>query len=211
MGIVELDISMSLDGFITGPNSDAERPLGDGGERLHDWAWGGEWTQGEGGVSPTPVGADAEILRGLFADAGAVVVGRRVYDQVDGWGEDPPFAVPCFVVTHRPHETTTRGRATFTFVTAGVGSAIARAKAVAGDRRVNIIGGADVAQQALRPGLVDELAIHLAPVVLGAGTRLFDGLAESPFRLERTSVVDSPLAAHMRFRVLSTRPDTSHR
>lgn len=188
MGLVEVDISMSVDGFITGPN-ETGAGLGDGGEILHAWFW-----------------QDPERERladdALFATSGAVVTSRKIFDGTDGWGESGFYRMPVFVLTHQPEDPIVKGETTFTFVTDGIESAIAQARAAAGDKKVHIMGGATVVQQALNAGLVDSLHLHVAPVVLGAGTRLFDNLAAS-IELERTEVVESAFATHLRFRVLT--------
>jgi dihydrofolate reductase len=187
MSAVEVDISMSVDGFITGPNEEGAG-LGEGGKILHAWAW------------DDPDGPRL-LDDALFATAGAVITGRRVYDGTGGWGEDGFFNLPVFVLTHRPHAVVVKGETTFTFVTEGIESAVAQAQAAAGDKKVHIMGGASVIQQALNASLVDSLHLHMAPVVLGAGTRLFDDLT-GPIELERTEVVESKLATHLRFRVV---------
>lgn len=188
MSSVEVDISMSVDGFITGPNTGEYPGLGQGGEILHAW------------VHKDP---DRQRLLddALFATAGAVVTSRKIYDGTGGWGEDGLYRRPVFVLTHRPHEKVIKGDTTFTFVTEGIDAAIGQARAAAGDRNVHVMGGASVIQQALNAGLVDSLHLHVAPVVLGAGTRLFDTLA-GPIALERTEVVASQCATHLRFRVV---------
>jgi len=185
--MVEVDISMSLDGFITGPDEHAAG-LGRGGEPLHDW-----FTQ-----DPA---AHQLLDEALFATAGAVVTSRKIYDGMDGWGESGFYRMPVFVLTHRPHEPVVKGETTFSFVTDGIESAIAQARAAAGAKKVHIMGGATIVQQALEASLVDSLHLHVAPLVLGAGTRLFDNLSE-PIRLERTEIVESQFATHLRFRIL---------
>jgi dihydrofolate reductase len=185
--LVEVDISMSLDGFITGPDEQAAQ-LGRGGEPLHYW------------FTKDPAGPDL-LDDALFATAGAVVTSRKVYDGTDGWGESGFYRMPVFVVTHRPHEMVVKGETTFTFVTDGIESAIAQARAAADAKKVHIMGGATIVQQALRAGLVDSLHLHVAPIILGAGTRLFDNLTH-PTQLERTEIVESDCATHLRFRVL---------
>jgi len=188
VGVVEVDISMSVDGYITGPNIDKYPGLGQGGEILHAWCW------------QDPDGPRL-LDDALFATSGAVVTSRKVYDGTGGWGEDGFYRMPVFVLTHRPHEVVVKGDTTFTFVTDGIGSAIAQARAAAGDKKVHVMGGASVVQQALAAGLVDSLHLHVAPVVLGAGTRLFDNLP-GPVALERTEVVESRYGTHLRFRVV---------
>lgn len=211
---VTLDITMSLDGFIAGPNATLEEPLGVGGERLHEWIVGLEtWREmhgREGGAS----NADDELLRESVAASGAIVMGRRMFSggsgpwendpNADGWwGDDPPFRVPVFVLTHHPRERVERrGGTSFTFVTDGVEPALEQARAAAGDRDVAVAGGADIAQQSLRAGLLDEMQLHIAPLFLGGGVRLFDNLGERRPVVEVTRVVDSPAVAHVRYRIV---------
>jgi len=208
-----LDISTSLDGFVAGPSPGLEHPLGVGGERLHEWAVATkafrEAHNREGGEE----NRDSEVLAEGIQKAGATIMGRRMFSggqgpwaddpNADGWwGENPPFHHPVFVLTHHPRETVTKeGGTTFTFVTDGIEPAFEQARAAAGEKDIAIGGGADVAQQYLNAGLLDELQIHLAPVLLGDGTRLFEGHAEYP-ELELTRVVDSPAVTHLRYRVL---------
>lgn len=187
MGVVEVDISMSIDGFVTGPDEHGAG-LGTGGDVLHYW------------FTKDPAGPQL-LDDALFATSGAVVTSRKVYEGSDGWGDTGFYRMPVFVLTHRPHEAVVKGETTFTFVTDGIESAISQARVAAHDRKVHIMGGASVAQQALRAGLVDSLHLHVAPVVLAAGTRLFDDLSE-PITLERTEVVESQYATHLRFRVI---------
>jgi dihydrofolate reductase len=199
MSQVVLDITMSLDGFVTAPNDGPGRGLGDDGECLHYWVFGGPWTYGESQRErPGATGVDREVLDELMA-AGAAVVGRRMYDVTDGWGGTSPFGVPCVVVTHRVGDQPEPASG-FEFVD-GIEAAVDRARQIAGDRPVGIGGGAGIAQQALQAELVDELQIHIAPVILGAGRPLFGELG-TRLRLERTRVLDSPLATHIKFRVL---------
>jgi|SRR6266700_1772630 len=186
MGVVEVHMSMSLDGFVTGPNATEGQAFGDGGAVLHAWLRSGD---------------ERRLVDEAFAAAGAAV-GRRVYDQVDGWSDDPPFGMPVFVPTHRPHDMLVKGETTFTFVTDGIESAIRRAKAAAGDKNVHIMGGASTADQALRLGLVDEVHVHLVPVLLGAGTRLFADLGGDQIALERIGLIEGTVATHLRFRVV---------
>lgn len=187
MGPVEVDISMSIDGFITGPDEHGAG-LGREGEVLHYW------------FTKDPAGP--ELLNdALFATSGAVVTSRKVYDGTGGWGESGFYRMPVFVLTHRTHNVVVKGETTFTFVTDGIESAIAQARAAAGDKKVHIMGGATVIQQALQAGLVDSLHLHVAPVILGAGRSLFDNLSD-PITLERTEVVESQYATHLRFRIV---------
>lgn len=206
MGSVMFDITMSLDGFVTAPEDRAGRGLGVDGEVLHYWVFGGPWKyedyerDGEC-LKPDPERldpVDRDVL-GEGAHAGAVIVGRRMYDMTDGWGGRNPFGVPCVVVTHRVAEQPDPS-AGFVFVD-GVVAAFERAHQIAGDKPIGLGGGASVAQQALRAGLVDEIQVHIAPVILGEGRTLFGALGDR-VRLECTRVLDSPYATHIRYRVL---------
>jgi dihydrofolate reductase len=192
---------MSLDGFITGPNDRLGAGLGDGGERLHHWVFGGPWSYD----SPrgAPAAADQDHLDEVFSSGGAWIVGRSMHDVVDGWGDDPGFGVPVFVVTHRPHATVVKGDTSFTFVTGGIADALAQARAAAARRNVIVMGGADLLRQFLAAGLVDELTLTIAPVLLGTGKRLFDGITRTDIAFERTAVIESPFATHLRYRVNS--------
>ncbi|MBI1881233.1 MAG: dihydrofolate reductase, partial [Chloroflexi bacterium] len=180
MSKVALNMSMSLDGFIAGPKVSVELPMGEGGLRLHDWLFN---------TSASEV--DAEVEREILATTGAVVLGKRTFDVGEGpWG-DTPFPVPCFVLTHQAREKLVKKSGTFTFVTDGIESALQQAKAVAGEKNISLMG-ADVAQQFLRAGLLDEIQINLVPVLLGDGIRLFDQLDAEQIELERTRVIASP-------------------
>ena len=192
-------ITISLDGYVTGPGDRLGAGLGEGGERLHEWVFGGPWTYD--GPRGTPAAVDQEYLESVFADGGAWIVGRTMHDVVDGWGEDPGFGVPVFVVTHRPRETVVKGDTSFEFVTGGILDALERARAAAAGKNVIVMGGADLLRQYLAAGLVDEFTLTIAPVLLGAGKRLFDGIANTELTFERTSVVESPFATHLRYRV----------
>jgi dihydrofolate reductase len=212
MGKVVLDISTSLDGYVAGPNPSLEQPLGEGGERLHEWIVGlASWREShgrEGGEA----NADSDLVAEGVGSTGAVVMGRRMFSggsgpweddpRADGWwGEDPPFRKPVFVVTSHAREPLPKqGGTTFTFVTDGVESAVEQARAAAGDKDVSVAGGASVAQQILRAGLLDEMQLHIAPVLLGGGTRLFEHGPDG--WLERIHLVDSPAVTHLRYRVV---------
>lgn len=208
-----LDISMSLDGFVAGPDPTLEQPLGVGGERLHDWAYPTRTFREIHGRAGGEDGIDSEVMAEVVARTGATVIGRRMFSggtgpweedsNADGWwGEEPPFHHPVFVLTHHHREPLTKaGGTTFTFVTEGVEAALEQARAAAGEKDVAVGGGGSVAQQYLRAGLLDELHIHVAPVLLGGGTRLFDH--EPAATLEPLRVLASPTgAAHLSYRVV---------
>ena len=203
MGKVSTGLSMSLDGFIAGPNDGPERPLGEGGMRLFAWYAGGDTEYRLPGtemvfkVSPQ----SANLLREVHSKMGAFVTGRRTFDITNGWGGSPPLGVPTFVVTHTvPQEWVYEG-SPYTFITDGVESAVEQAKAVAGDKDV-AVGAASIAQQCIRSGLLDEIHIDLVPVLLGGGVRLFDHLGTGPIELERVRVVEAPDVTHLTFRVV---------
>jgi dihydrofolate reductase len=202
MGKVTADISMSLDGFIAGPNDRPGNGLGDGGERLHQWVYKlASWREPHG-LSGGETNRDSEILEEAFKNVGAIVLGRRMFDNAEGWGDEPPFHVPVFVLTHEGREKLVKeGGTTFTFVTDGIESALAQARAAAGDKDVAIGGGANTIQQFIAAGLLDEIQIHLVPVLLGDGIRLFEQLGGEPIELEGTRVVASPDVTHLRFDV----------
>jgi dihydrofolate reductase len=205
VGKVFVDITTSLDGFIAGANDGPELPLGEGGERLHEWVFGlASWRERHGIAGGTS-DQDAEILDEAFRDTGAVVLGKRMFDNAHGWGDNPPFHVPVFVLTHDARDTIAKeGGTTFTFVTDGIESALAQAKDAAGDKDVSIAGGANTIQQYLHAGLLDEIQIHVVPLLLGDGVRLFDKPGTPQLELEPTRVIDSPGVTHMRFRVPET-------
>jgi dihydrofolate reductase len=204
---------VSLDGFVAGPNRTLEEPLGKGGERLHEWMFGLKSFRERHGMEGGETNADSEIVDETLAATGAVVMGRRMFSggegrweddpNADSWfGEDPPFRVPVFVLTHHSRETVVKqGGTSFAFVTDGIESALDQARAAAGGKDVYVAGGASVAQQYLKAGLLDKLQIHVSPVLLGAGVSLFDRLGIDPLRLEATRVIASPTVTHMRFEI----------
>jgi dihydrofolate reductase len=189
-------ITTSVDGYITGPDDGPGKGLGERGERLHYWVFGGPWTYAEEPRGEA-AGEDAAWLQQAMARLGAVVGGRWTYEAAGHWGGSNPWGVPFFIVTHRPDEEPEG--AGFTFVP-GVAEAIERAVAAAGDRDVSVMGGADVIRQALAAGLVDELSIIIAPVILGGGKRLFDGFTQD-IELEHVGVRQSPLATFVDYRL----------
>jgi dihydrofolate reductase len=189
-------ITTSVDGYITGRNDGPDKGLGEGGERLHYWVFGGPWSYGsepKGG----PTGKDAAYLNEMGARGGATVIGRNMYEAAEHWGEKNPFGMPVFVVTHRPEEEPDTGE--FTFV-GSFEEAIDRAKAAAGDKDVNIGGGANVIRQGLDAGIVDELHVIVAPVILGGGKLLFEDFTKS-LDLQNLNVRQSPLATFIEFAV----------
>jgi dihydrofolate reductase len=204
MGIVTAHMSMSLDECIAGPNAGAGNPLGDGGVLIQPWMFDLASFREMQGLTGGQTNKDDEELRQRFAPTGAVVMGRRMFDEGEGpWGDKPPFRMPVFVVTHQPRERLVKeGGTTFTFVTDGIESALEQAKVAAGDKNVNIAGGADTVQQFIRAGLLDELEIHLAPLLFGEGIRLFDKIGPQHVELENMRVVASPKVTHLRFRVV---------
>jgi dihydrofolate reductase len=198
MSKVIASITVSVDGYVTGPDDRPGQGLGVGGERLHHWVFGGPWTYDSPRESSQMAEADREFYDALVAEVGAGVCGRGMYDAAGGWGGTNPFPGRMFVVTHGlddapPVETG------FTFV-ADLATALAWAREEAGEKAASLGGGADVIRQALAAGLVDELVLSTAPVVLGAGKRLFDGF-ERDLDLEIVSVHPSPYATHVRYAV----------
>lgn len=185
-----IDISTSVDGFVTGPNDGPGNGLGDNGGVLHDWC-GKDMSD-----------ADLEVLQEPAMTLGSCVLGRRTFDIAEeGWGEEPPFGpARVFVLTNRPHDTLKRGLTTFVFVTEGFESALEQARAAAGDKDV-LLMGADISQQGLRAGLVDEMQLHIAHALLGSGRSLFADIGDSQIKLERIRVIPTPAATHVTYRV----------
>ena len=211
---LSFNISMSLDGFIAGPDADLDNPLGVGGEQLHEWGIGTKSWREAHGLDGGEGGPDSDLLEELMTTKGATILGRRMFSGGSGpwendpnpdawWGDEPPFHHPVFVLTHHEREPLVKQGTTFTFVTEGIEAALDQAQEAAGDRDVVIGGGANVAQQYLRSGLLDELQIHLVPVLLGGGVRLFDDLGPNAPALESTGVVSSPNVTHLMFRVVT--------
>jgi dihydrofolate reductase len=211
MGKIFADISMSLDGFIAGPNPTLEEPLGRGGEALHDWvvrlaAW-----RKPHGMSGGETGPEGDVMEESITNLGAVIMGRKMFNGGDGpwekdpnpdgwWGDTPPFHVPVFVLTkHKREKVTKEGGTSFTFVTDGIQSAFTQAKKAAGDKNISISGGANTIQQFIKAGLLDELQIHMVPILLNGGTPLLTNLDDTNF--EKIRVIDSPLVIHLKFRI----------
>jgi dihydrofolate reductase len=194
-----LYMSMSLDGFITGPNDGLENGLGTGGMRLHDWL-GTHREQGVAGYRPD--GPSGEVFDELMA-TGAVITGRRTFDIAGGWGGDHHDGVPIFVPTHRAPDDAQSAWPSVSFVTDGIESAVTQAKRAAGDKDV-MVHGAQTAQEMLRAGVLDEMEIHLIPVLLGVGRPLFDTLGTGHIELELARIIDAPGVTHLRYRVGSS-------
>ncbi|HCU51987.1 MAG TPA: deaminase [Micromonosporaceae bacterium] len=197
MNTVVFDISMSLDGYMTASGQSTAEPMGEGGQVLHTWAFG-EDEQNQ------------RYMASATAELGAVIAGRRTYDHsLPWWGADGPTGParrPVFVVTHEAPTDSPAG-GVYTFVTDGINSALRRAKAVAGNGNVTVMGGASLGQQCITAGLIDEISIHLVPVLFGDGTRMFDNLKIGHRRLEPIETIPTPSATHLRFRVV--KPDVA--
>jgi dihydrofolate reductase len=209
---LRFQISMSLDGFIAGPNQSEEDPLGEGGTQLHEWAFElAAWREPHG-QDGGEVNASTRVVEESLENVGATVMGRNMFggegpwgdDPWDGWwGDDPPFHMPVFVVTHHVREPVAKeGGTTFTFVTDGIESALEQAREAADGRDVALGGGANVAQQYLKAGLIDEMQIHVVPVLLGDGARLFDNLGDAKVGLECTGAIEAPGVTHLTYRVV---------
>jgi dihydrofolate reductase len=208
---LRLDITMSLDGFVAGPNASLEDPLGKGGMRLHEWAFAAASWREQHGLSGGEANADSDVIQESLDALGAVVMARRMFSGGEGpwtedpnangwWGDDAPYEVPVFVLTHHAREPLFLRGGSFTFVTDGIEALLAQATEVAGDKDVLVAGGASVAQQYLAAGLLDELQIHVVPLFLGDGVRLFDHI-DPAVDLELTRVIESPTVTHLRYRV----------
>jgi dihydrofolate reductase len=200
MGKVFVDITMSLDGFIAGPNDGPELGLGEGGERLHEWVYGLRSWREPHGLEGGEENEDSAILDESVQRSGAIILGRRMFENARGWGDEPPFHKPVFVLTHEAREPLAKAGTTFTFVNDGVESALEQAQAASGGRDVAIAGGANTIQQFLAAGLVDEMQVHVAPLLLGGGVRLF-GDAGEPRDVVGLKASASPAVAHLRFRL----------
>jgi dihydrofolate reductase len=195
-GLVTCDLSVSADGYVAGPNQSVENPLGEGGMALHEWHF-------------APEGVDATIVEEWQGGVGAYIMGRNMFGPDRGewdlewtgwWGEEPPYGVPVFVLGHRPRPSVQVGRTTFLFVTDGIETALAEARVAAGEQKVAIAGGASTANQYLAAGLIDQLHLHIAPVVLGrAGERIFHGVP--PITLTPLQVLSTPKATHVKYAV----------
>jgi dihydrofolate reductase len=204
-------ISMSLDGFVAGPNQSVEHPLGIGGERLHEWAFALKSFRDQHGMEGGEVNESTTVIEELLVDIGATIMGRNMFGGHPGpwdaaspwngwWGENPPFHHPVFVLTHHPREPLVLdGGTTFTFVTDGIGSALEQAQRAAQGKDVSLAGGAQAGQQYLSAGLVDEMVINLAPTLIGSGERLFDTVGSDLHGLQLVRTIVAPQATHLKF------------
>jgi dihydrofolate reductase len=202
MGEVIAQLSVSLDGYLAGPESGREHPLGIDGERLHHWVFGlRSWRQMQG-MKGGAGGPEDDMVAEWIARPGAVVMGHRMYITGEiPWGDNPPFHMPVHVVTHHPRESLVKeGGTVFHFVTEGPEHALALAREAAGDRDVSLAGGADLVQQFIRAGWLDELLLHVVPVLLCGGRRLFDNVGDKLTEWRKTQVLDTPEATHIRLR-----------
>jgi dihydrofolate reductase len=218
MAKVAVDITISLDGYVAGPNQSRENPLGEGGEELHEWTVNTAGFQEIQGRSGGEENRDSEVQREVFENLGAFVMGRNMFGGGKGpwgsdpafddpwtgwWGDDPPYHAPVFVLTHHEREPVEmQGGTTFHFVTDGIESANEQARAAAGDKDVLVSGGADVIQQFLAAGFIDEMQLHVVPRLLGDGARLLDNLGDDPPQLEITRTIESPAVTHVKYRVV---------
>ncbi|HEX4186374.1 MAG TPA: dihydrofolate reductase family protein [Solirubrobacteraceae bacterium] len=211
MARLRFQISTSLDGFVAGPDQSEENPLGVGGEQLHEWAFKlAAWREPHGKPGGE-VNESTRVVEASRENIGATLMGRNMFGgrgpwgdrPWDGWwGDDPPFHMPVFVVTHHARPPLVKqGGTTFTFVTDGIESALEQARAAAGGKDVALGGGASVAQQYLRAGLIDEMQLNVVPVLLGDGERLLEGLAGADLRLECVAAVAAPGVTHLSYRL----------
>jgi dihydrofolate reductase len=214
MAKLRFQIAMSLDGFVAGPNPNVENPLGEGGMQLHEWAFELEAWRKPHGREGGAVNASTPVVEASLENVGATIMGRNMFgggtgpwgaEPWDGWwGDEPPFHTPVFVLTHHAREPLEKqGGTTFHFVTDGIESALKQAKDAAGGKDVSLGGGANVAQQYLAAGLIDEMLLSVVPVLLGGGTRLFENVPAGALKLDPIQVVDAPGVTHLRYRLVS--------
>jgi len=210
MSLVTCQISVSLDGCVAGPDQSLEDPLGKGGERLHEWALATDAWRHQHGRAGGERSADSQVIEEVVQGIGAYIMGRKMFGGGDGawdpswrgwWGDDPPFHTPVYVLTHHEREPLEmQGGTTFHFVTGGIEAALEQARAAAAEQDVAIAGGAGTVNQYLAAGLLDELYLHIVPVILGGGERLFEGVGDPT--LEPVKVVASPAVTHVKYRVV---------
>lgn len=211
MSKLRLTITMSLDGYVAGPNQSEANPLGEGGTQLHEWLVPLAIFREAHGEKDGEVNPSTAVVEEWLDNIGATVMGRNMFGGGPGpwgndpwtgwWGDEPPYHGPVFVVTHHPREPLSLGDTTFTFVTEGALSAVARAREAAGGKDVSLAGGADVARQCLVAGLVDEMEISVVPLLLGDGARLLDDLRDADLKLEQLRAVEAPGVTHVKYRV----------
>jgi dihydrofolate reductase len=214
MSKLRCHISISLDGFVAGPNQSEENPLGEGGERLHDWVVElAAWRQAHG-KQGGEVNESTRIVEEDVENIGAGVMGRNMFGPIGGgawdddwkgwWGDNPPYHYPVFVVTHHPRDPVEmEGGTTFHFVTDGIESALEQARKAAGGKDVILWGGGNIIQQYLAAGLLDELELHVVPVLLGDGARIFGSLGNAEVQLEQVKAVEAPGVTHLKYRVVT--------
>lgn len=218
MSKLRLNITMSLDGYIAGPNQGVENPLGEGGEQLHEWAFATRTFRSIHGIEGGATGTDDDIAKEYFQNVGATIMGRHMFGGGDGpwgdkpwngwWGEDPPFHMPVFVLTHHARDPLEmQGGTAFHFVTDGIHSALGRAKDAARGKDINLGGGADVVQQYLKAGLIDGMDIHVVPVLLGDGARLFDNAEGRQRGYECVRAITSLAVGHYKYRLKPSQPN----
>ncbi|GAB3806144.1 dihydrofolate reductase family protein [Virgibacillus kimchii] len=202
MGKVVFDISVSLDGFIAGLNDSSDNPIGDGGKQLHEWIYKLASWRKQHGLTGGEKNRNDDILQGLAANTGAIIMGKRMFNSgADYWDEKPPFHMPVFVLTHEKRAMQVKeGGTTFHFVNDGVKDAFEQAKETAGNKDISIAGGASVIHQFLNAGLIDEFQLHVVPIFLGSGIRLFKSM-NAQLKIEKISVLDSPEVTHMKYRL----------
>jgi dihydrofolate reductase len=214
MAKLRFQIAMSLDGFIAGPNPSVDNPLGEGGMQLHEWAFELEAWRRPHGREGGAVNASTPVVEASLENVGATIMGRNMFgggtgpwgdEPWDGWwGDEPPFHTPVFVLTHHPREPLEKqGGTTFHFVCDGIESALAQAKEAAGGKDVSLGGGANVGQQYMAAGLIDEMLLSVVPVLLGGGRRLFENIPAGAIKLDPIQVVDAPGVTHLRYRLAS--------
>jgi dihydrofolate reductase len=211
MRSVTCQISISLDGFVAGPNQSLENPIGEGGMRLHEWVFGTASWRAQQGLDGGARNADSAVVDEVVQGVGAYIMGRKMFGGGEGpwdetwtgwWGDEPPYHAPVFVLTHHARNPLTmRGGTTFTFVTEGIESALEQARSAAGEKDVAIAGGAHTVQQYLRSGMLDELYLHIVPVILGVGERLLEDIGD-PI-LEPVKVIASPAVTHIKYRIVT--------
>jgi dihydrofolate reductase len=221
MSKLRCHISISLDGYVAGPNQSEENPLGEGGESLHDWVVPLAVFREAHGEQGGEVNASTPVFEEATKNIGAAVMGRNMFGPIGGgpwgdgkwtgwWGDNPPYHYPVFVLTHYPRDPVEmEGGTTYHFVTDGIESALEQAKKAAGGKDVMLWGGGDVAGQYLAAGLLDELELHVVPVLLGGGSRLLDNLGGADVRLEQVRAVEAPGVTHLKYRIFPGAPSTT--